>query len=244
MTETNETFSATQTARIAGLLYLVIILCGVGGEALGRAPLMGGDAAETTANLLAAEGPFRLSILADVAMALADVGLGVLLFVLFARVDRTLSLMAMAFRLAQAAVLGLNLLNLQRAASLAHSTLLPADVRDGMVQDALASHAAGYDLGLFFFAINCLLVGVLVARSGLAPRVVGIGIVLAGGVYLIGSTLRVVAPELAVAFAPAYVLPLVAELALCGSLLFGARRRLETALVAFPHGHPGLAGAR
>ena len=113
-------------------------------------------------------------------MALADVGLGVLLFVLFARVDRTLSLMAMAFRLAQAAVLGLNLLNLQRAASLAHSSLLPADVRDGMVQDALASHAAGYDLGLFFFAINCLLVGVLVARSGLGTDTTSALLVAAG----------------------------------------------------------------
>lgn len=223
MHDTNPTLNPTYVARIAGLLYLVIILCGVGGDVLGRAPLMGGDPAQTTANLLASEGPFRLSILADVAMALADVGLGVLLYVLLAPVDRTLSLMAMAFRLAQAAVLGLNLLNLQRAATLAHSTVLPLDVRDGMVQDALASHAAGYDLGLFFFAVNCLLVGALVARSGMAPRVLGLGVVAAGGVYLVGSTLRVVAPELAVAFAPAYLLPLAAELGLCAWLLSGAR---------------------
>ncbi len=229
--ETTESFSPTHIARIAGLLYLVIILCGVGGDVLGRGPLMGASPAETTANLLASEGPFRLSILADVAMALADVGLGVLLFVLLARVDRTLSLMAMAFRLAQAAVLGLNLLNLQRAITLAHDTVLPAQVRDGMVHDALTSHAAGYDLGLFFFAINCALVGILVARSGIAPRVVGIGIGAAGAVYLVGSALRVVAPEVAVAFAPAYLLPLLAELALCSSLLLGPAHRFEHSLV-------------
>ena len=83
-------------ARIAGLLYLVIIVCGVGGEAFVRAPLHAEDASQTVANLLAAELPFRLSILADVAMVLADVGLGVLLFYLLAPVDRTLSMLAMA----------------------------------------------------------------------------------------------------------------------------------------------------
>ncbi len=242
MTETDETFTPRQIARLAGLLYLIIILCGVGGEALVRGPLGGADASETTANLLASEGPFRLSILADVAMVLADVGVGVLLFVLLARVERTLSLMAMAFRLAQAAVLGLNLLHLQRAIDLAGNPHLPTDVRDGLVQGSLDAHAVGYDLGLFFFAVNCLLVGVLVWRSGFAPRFVGAGLLAAGGVYLVGSALRVAAPELAGAFAPAYLVPLVSELAMCGWLLIGSGLPEEARLL--PSAGVRLAGAR
>lgn len=209
--------------RIAGLLYLVIIVCGVGGQAFVREPLLAGDAAETVASLLAAELPFRLSILADAAMVLADVGLGVLMFVLLAPVDKTLSLLAMAFRLAQAAVLGLNLIHLERALALAHATGLEPATREVMVRSLLDAHAAGYDLGLLFFALNCLLVGVLVYRARFMPRALGIGVAIAGLVYLVGSCLRFAAPELAAAFAPAYGIPLIAELGMCAWLLSPAR---------------------
>lgn len=217
MTSSNE--SPQRLARVAGVLYLLIIVFGVAGEAAVRAPLLAADAGQTVANLLHAETWFRLSILGDVVMVLADVALGAVLFVLLAPVDRTLSLMAMAFRLAQAAVLGLNLGHLHRAVTLAHDTVLDVATRDGLVTAALGAHAAGYDLGLFFFAANCVLMGVLLVRSRLLPRVIGVGVGAAGLVYLVGSSLRIAAPALSAAFAPAYVVPLVAELALCGWLL-------------------------
>ncbi len=210
--------SPKKTARIAGLLYLVIIVCGIGGEAFVRAPLHAGTAGETVANLVAAELPFRLSILADMAMALADVGLGVLLYFLLKPVSSLLSMAAAAFRLAQAAILGLNLVHLNTAINLATMEVF-GEQREMLVTSALESHAAGYDLGLFFFAINCMLVGVLVYRSRYIARAIGVLIGASGFVYLVGSTLRFVVPELATAFAPAYGLPLIAELGFCGWLL-------------------------
>ena len=219
MSATLDTLSPKAIARVAGLLYLVIIVCGLGGQGLVREPLVAETAAQTVDNLLAAETAFRVSILADVAMVLADVGLGVLLYVLLAPAGRTLSLLAMMMRLAQAAVLGLNLVHLQQALTLAHAPGLEEAARNALVVSSLDAHAAGYDLGLFFFAVNCVLVGVLVYRSGLLPRVLGVGLVATGGVYLVGSTLRFVAPALAAPFAAAYVVPLVAELALCVWLL-------------------------
>lgn len=219
MTASTHATSPKTLARIAGLLYLVIIVCGIGGQALVREPLLADKAAQTAFNLLAAETAFRLSIVADVAMVLADVGLAVVLYVLLAPVSRALSLTAMAFRLVQASVLGLNLLNLHRAITLAQTTVIDLATRDALVTSALDAHATGYDLGLFFFAVNCLLVGMLVYRAGFLPRVLGVGIAAAGGVYLVGSTLRFVAPALAGAFAPAYAITVVAELALCLWLL-------------------------
>jgi hypothetical protein len=210
--------SPLRFARAAGVLYLVIIVCGVGGEGLVRGPLTAATDAETVANLLAAELPFRLSILADVVMALADVALGALLYFLLKPVSHALSAMAMAFRLVQAAILGLNLVNLHGALALARSDL-PAEQRDILVTAALDAHATGYDLGLFFFAINCLLVGALVFRAGFLPRGIGVGVAAAGLVYLVGSALRVVAPELSEAFAPAYAIPLIAELTFAGWLI-------------------------
>ncbi len=216
-----QTHSPKSYARLAGVLYLVIIVCGVGGQAFVREPIVADTAAQTVDNLLAAETAFRVGILADVAMVLADVALGVVLYVLLAPAGRTLSRLAMTMRLAQAAVLGLNLVHLQQALSFAHASGLDAATRDVLVVSSLDAHAAGYDLGLFFFAVDCLLVGWLIYRSGFLPRMLGVGIVVSGGVYLVGSTLRFVAPDLAASFAVVYVVPLVAELALSVWLLAG-----------------------
>ncbi len=209
--------SVRSQARLAGLLDLVIIVCGIGGDLLVRQPILAGGPDGVAERLLAAERAFRLSILADVAMVLADVALGALLFVLLARIDRTLSLLALAFRLGQAAVLSANLVQLQQALTLAG--LPELGDRERLVQNALEAHAAGYDLGLFLFAVNCLLVAVLLVRGRALPALIGVGVGIAGVIYLIGSTLRFAAPELGEAFAAAYLIPAVAELALCVWLL-------------------------
>lgn len=200
-------------ARAAGLAYLVILVSGVAGAGLIRDPLLvPGDAVQTAAHLAAAELPFRWSILADVAMAVADIALAVLLYFLLRPVSHTLSFLAMAFRLVQAAAIGLNLLNLTQAVA-----WLGKD--DEQVLAFFEAHAVGYDLGLFFFAANCFLVGALVVRSGFIPKAIGALLAASGCVYLVGSVLRVVFPELSAAFGAAYVLPLVGELAFCGWLL-------------------------
>lgn len=205
-------------ARLAGLLYLVIIVAGVGSEGAVRSGIpVPGDAAATAANLVAQEGPFRLSILADVVMALADVGLGAALLVLLWRAGPGLAIAATAFRLAQAAVLGLNLAFLVAALPLAHG-VTGLQGSEALASLALHLHGVGYDLGLFFFGVNSVLTGALLYRGG-APRLVALGLATAGVVYLVGSTLTVAAPDTSDGFAIAYVVPLVAELAMAVWLL-------------------------
>ncbi len=103
-------------ARLAGALYLGIIVLGVWSELAVRAPLaVPGDPAATVANIREAEALLRLSLAADTLMAVFDVALAVLLFVLLRPVSTLLALVAMAFRLIQAAVIGAALLNQQAA---------------------------------------------------------------------------------------------------------------------------------
>ena len=212
--------SDVSLARVAGALYLVIIVCGVGSEALVRGPaVVASDAARTVQNLISAVTAFRLSILSDVVMVLCDVALAVLLFILFRPVDKILSLAAATFRLVQAAVLALNLLNLHHAIELATQLELGA-TRQAWVVHYLHAHAFGYDLGLFFFGVNCLATAALIIRSGWFSVPLGLLVGAAALVYLTGSTLHVVTPQLSAAFAPAYVVPLIAEVAFCAALLF------------------------
>lgn len=209
-------------ARLAGICYLVIILCGVGSEVALRGPLIDLGSAEETMRAIDAEPlRFRLSIMADIVMALADVALAILLFQMFRSVSWVLALSALTVRLLQAGIIAASLLFLQAA--------LVVNTPD-LALSFIALHAYGYDLGLIFFAVNCFLTAILISWSGFVPRFVGLGIGLSGMVYLTGSVLRFVAPELHGSFEPAYVVPLIAEAAFCIWLLVlpGHHRRIAT----------------
>ena len=218
--QTEATFESADPAnwrgltRLAGVLYLVIIVLGVSSEVGVRGRLIvAGDAAATAANLTASAGLYRAGFFADLVMCLSDVALAVLLFVLLVRVHRTLAMVALFFRLTQTAILGGGLL-------LAYA---PLQMLEGAPADPATQsqalfftqlHALGYDLGLVFFGVHCWLLGVLIARSGFLPRSLGWLVFAAGWVYVVGSAIRFGFPSASASFAPAYAVCLVAELAL------------------------------
>lgn len=203
--------------RLAGVLYLVIIVLGISSEVLVRGRLVvPGDAAATAANLVASSGLYRAGFFADTIMCLSDVALAVLLYVLLRPVHRTLALVALFFRLTQTAILSGALL-------LAYAPLLLLEGGGGAAADPATQaqalffvelHAHGYDLALAFFGVHCLLLGALIARSGFLPRPLGWLVVAAGCVYLAGAVIRFCKLATGGAFAPAYAICLAAELAL------------------------------
>ena len=229
MTTTESAPDRRATMRQAGLLYLVIIACGLFAELVVRSRLIVfDDAAATAASIVAAPGLFRAGFVADLLMVASDVAIAVVLYVLFRPFGRMLALLAAALRLVQAVVLGVNLLNYHGALLLLAGTA-PAVAFADAQQQALAlflldAHRHGYDLALVFFGLANLALGPLVVRSRLAPRVLGYGLVAAGVVYLVGSMVRFVAPAALAVVVPAYAVPLVAELAFCLWLLAGRAR--------------------
>ncbi|WP_417310424.1 DUF4386 domain-containing protein [Devosia sp.] len=229
--KTQLTQTEISMARYAGLLYLIIIVFGIASEAALRGPLVDlANASGTAEAILAAANTYRLSIAADLVMAIADAGLAILLYVLFKPVAPTLALAAMIFRLVQSVLIGANLMNMQAAWLLISGgqdvTALAAGQADALAALFLNLHAHGYDLGLVFFGINSLMTAVLIWRSGLVHRAIGVGVALAGGVYLVGSALHFFAPGAFELFSAAYVIPMIAETVFCLSLLLkGVVRR-------------------
>ncbi|WP_315901560.1 DUF4386 domain-containing protein [Salipiger bermudensis] len=202
-------------ARLAGALYLLIILLGLTSElALRGSLIIPSDAVATATAILASPGTLRLSLAADTVMALADVALAVLLYLLLRPVSAALALMAMVFRLVQAGLIAMSLL-FQYGALL----ILQGDGAPEAALLALELHGHGYDLGLVFFGVNSLLTGWLLVVSGFVPKLLGWLIAAAGMVYFLGSALLFLAPPLAGPFAPAYLLPVLAETAFCLWLL-------------------------
>ncbi len=211
-------------ARTAGFLYLVIIVFGIYSEVFIRSSLIvTGDAAATASNILASEGLFRFGFVADAIMLLSDVAIAVLFYVLLKPVSKTLALVAAAFRLTQAAILGFNLLNYYAALlllnSAAYALAFNSDQLNTMAMLFLDLHGHGYDLGLIFFGLSNLILGSLVIKSGYFPAVLGYGLIAAAVVYLAGSFTRFIFPDYISFIEPVYIVPLIAELAFCLWLL-------------------------
>jgi hypothetical protein len=217
--------SPQRYARIAGAFYLVIFIAGLFGEMFVRAKIVvSGDAAATAHNLLASTTLWRMGIAGDVIMHLCDIPVMLCLYVLLRVVNRRLALLSVLFNLVQTAVLvGIKLFLLLPLFILGGAAYMNAFTPDQQIALAYLSiklHGYGFGLGLFFFAGTCLTEGYLIWRSGFLPRVLGVGMGIAGACYLINSFALILAPALQDRLFPAIMLPvMLAELSLALWLL-------------------------
>jgi len=220
--------SNNKIARVAGLLYLTIIISGIFAEFFVRSSLIvSGDAMATANNIMASERLFRLGIAGDLIMIICDVGLALIFYVLLKSVSNSLSMLAAFFRLAQATVLGINLLNLffvlKLLSSADYLSVFGTEQLHALVLLFLDAHSSGYSIGLVFFGIHCFILGYLIFKSGYFPRILGVLLIFASLGYLIDSFANFLSPNYEnyetifalVVFTPA----LIAELSLCLWLL-------------------------
>ena len=212
-------------ARIGGVLYLIIIVGGIVGEAFIRGGLIvSGDATATAEKILSSELLWRVGIASEFFMLMCTVVLALIFYVLLRPVSRDLALLAVLFNLIAIALEASNELNLV-------ATLFPLSNADylGVLTPeqlhALAylhirSYAYGFGASLIFFGCECLLLGYLIFRSGYLPKVIGVLMQIAGLCYLANSFALIVSPSLAAQLFPAILLPaLVGEASLCLWLL-------------------------
>lgn len=218
-------------ARIAGFLYLLIIVFGISSEVLIRGQLIiPGDALATVGNIMASEALFKAGFVADSIMLLCDVAIAILFYVLLKPVNNTLALTAAAFRLIQAAILAFSLLNYYAVQLLLHGNGISLDNNQlqSQVMLLLDMHAYGYDLGLIFFALSNFILGYLLIKSNLFPSILGVGLLMSAAVYLTGSYVRFLVPEYISFIQPIYIVPVLAELSLCLWLMFKGVRVQST----------------
>jgi hypothetical protein len=205
-------------ARVAGILYLVIIAFGLFNEVVVRfRRLEPGDAAATAENIRESEWLFRIGFTANLVLILGEVVLTVILYLLFRSVSRTLSLLAAVFRLVVVAITGLNLLNMFAA-------LVVLDSGPGQPESLallfLDLHQYGYGIAMTFFGLNCLVMGYLLAKSSHAPRTLGILLGVAGLGYLTNSFTFFLVPDYDGSAMPLLLAPaIVAESWFCLHLL-------------------------
>jgi hypothetical protein len=215
--------------RLAGLCYLAIIALGMFTEVFVRGSLVvAGDAAATARNIAAQPQLWRLGLAADLLMQVLDVPVIVVLWRLLRPVNETLALTATGLNLVQTAVLVANRVQLLAALDLLTTpavtdAFLPGQ-REALSMLAVSLHGQGFGIGLIFFGVACVIRGALIAKSGVLPRVLGWGLVVAGAAYLVNSLALLLAPDVAKLLFPAVLLPaFVGELAFALWLALRAR---------------------
>jgi hypothetical protein len=191
MTAQISSFSPRSTARIAGVFYLLTILARMFVEIFVRNRLVASDdAAATAANILAHESLWRWGFTGDIISFASYIALTALLYDLFKPVNQSLSLVAAFFGLAASAVQAISsLFHLAPLIVLGGAPYLKVFTVEQLQALALVflklRSAAYHNIGLVFFGLYLLLVGILIFRSTFLPRILGVLMVLAGLSYML-----------------------------------------------------------
>ena len=212
-------------SRIGGVLYLIIIVVGLFGEAFVRDRLIvSGDATATAANIRSSEWLWRFHIAAELFLLVCAIALLLILYVLLRPISRDLALLAAFFNLVSIGLEAATTMYLLGALfPLGNAGYLKAFTPEqlyALASLSLKSHGYGFGVSLIFFACFCLVIGYLIFRSGYFPKAVGVLMQIAGLSYLINSFALVLAPAVANRLFPAILLPaFVGEASLCLWLL-------------------------
>lgn len=159
------------------------------------------DAAATLANLQANEQLFRLGLASFLLVVLLDVLVAWSLYIFLKPADARLSLLAAWLRLAYSAMYAAAMFGLALALRLLSNAdfaaIFPAEQLPSQVMLALAFFQEGWMVGLLFFGVSLLVLGVLVFRSGYAPKILGVLLFGAGVSYLVDSGVQLLLPNYA-----------------------------------------------
>jgi hypothetical protein len=172
-------------ARIAALLYLVVITAGILAQmVIGGQIIVDGDAATTATNILAQKGLFQLGFTLYMIEMMCQIAFAVLFYILLKPVNKNVALLAMVFFLVGCTIKTISrLFYIAPLLVLGNSPYLTI-FSTGQLQ-ALAllllnvnDQTAG--IALAFFGVSTFLNGYLIFRSAFLPQILGVISMLAG----------------------------------------------------------------
>ncbi len=205
-------------ARIAGLLYLGLAVCGIAGFLVIRpAVYMPDDAATTLTRLLEREGLARLGIAVEMGIVVTQALAALWFFRLFRSVDGHAAGAIAAFGLMNAAAILTSAALLGSAVQLAGTTLGNAATNDVQLMYVMSENL--WNVGAIFFGLWLIPMGWCVLRSRWMPFSLGWLLVTGGVAYVCSAFVRYLAPG-TVVVADALTAPAtIAEFWMIGYLL-------------------------
>lgn len=167
------------TARLAGFLYLIVVLCGT--LYLQYIPSnikLKGDPSAIMPRLINAELLFRVGIVCEIICWVAFLVLPIVLYKLFKPVNGTVARLMVVFAIVQVPIAFMNLLNKFAVLSLisgsAYFKVFPTDRLPAQILFYLNLYQQGNFINQIFWGIWLFPFGYLVFKSGFLPKILGI----------------------------------------------------------------------
>lgn len=211
-TPTDDQRHTRRLARLAGGLYLVVLLTGAPPELFVRAQLMvAGNAAATADNIREAATLVRLAAFSDLVNMVAFLGVALVLYGLLRRVHAGAARAMLTFNAVSVAIMAVNTVNHLAAWLLATNTdlaiSLGREAADGLAATFLQLHGIGFSIAEIFFGLWLFPLGWMLWRSHAVPRPLA-GLVMVGSVgYLANVTATFLAPDLTTGLTPILTTP-------------------------------------
>lgn len=226
--------SNKKLARIAGLLYLVVIATGLFAEVFVRQALrVSNDAIATAQKIQSSEMLYRLGFVADLTNFVIGLPCVLIIYIIFRRVNKHVAGLALIFVVIQTAIIAVNLLNqISPLLFLGNDLYLNSFTSEQLASLSLHSlnlQAQGYGIGLVFFGFYCLLIGYLIYQSRLVPRFIGILYFITGLSYLFNSFSLFLFPKVSGTLFPYFAIPaFIGEITFCLWLLIKGVKEIKT----------------
>ena len=179
MTINKEQMNPTKTARIAGVLYLLVAACGIFNVMYGPESLIApGDAATTVNNIMASESLFRLSILSDIIGQTAHIWLVLALYKLLKPVNNNQAVLMVVLGLIGVPIAMFNMINhfatLLLLSGADYLTVFTADQLQALVMFFLDLLDHGFRIAYIPWGLWLFPLGYLVFKSGYIPKILGV----------------------------------------------------------------------
>lgn len=188
------------TARLAGFIYLLLVVTGIFNLIYAPSELVAwDDAAKTVANINASEFLFRLWIVVGVFSYLCFLFLPLVLYQLFESVNKKAAVLMVALSVVSVPISILNSVNLLDVLNLlsgdAYLQAFAAEQINSKVMLLLNSYSNGLTLSQVFWGLWLLPFGYLVFKSGFLSKVLGVFLMVGCFGYLIQFVAGTVFPD-------------------------------------------------
>lgn len=218
--------------RIAGMLYLIIAICG--GFSIAYVPsviLASGDALKTADNIANNQGLYRIGILADVIVVFAEILLAAMLYHLLKPVNQTVSMVATFARLSMVLVMAINILIYIMPIALLNETSLSGAFTPEQIQTIVLMLLETHQYGIYIWGIllglHLIALGYLVIHAGYFPKTLGWAMMI-GSLWYIFEGLAAItfteSPLIATMIVGFLILVTIGELSFALWLLFKGMR--------------------
>jgi hypothetical protein len=211
-------------ARIAGLMYLGVIVFGIIAQVIRMGIIVPGNAAETANNIMANGSLFAGANVLWLISEMFFLLLGITLYIVLKPTNKNLATLMLAIIAVGVAIECLNTLNLFAAQHLLNSDYYSAVFTTEQLNAQAMLYIDSWEIGyriaqIVSFGPWLIPAGYLMYKSNHFPNILGILVLLAGVCHLIECFQYFLLPDFAVISYPVVLITVIGEFALAGWLL-------------------------